>query len=164
MGKSNRMAEHPPVGLVATPDGRAARKATTLEDLAAVVAGVNRFLAYFSGLGAFRDSNTGVAEWLVLEMISTTPNAGPKRLSDVLGIKSQRIVQILDSLTVAGLVRSSAQFDDFGNASTELTDTGRDRMDLLSTALRDQMLNNLQGHRVVNNVANSLHFLTKVAS
>ncbi len=110
-----------------------APKEIRVEDIASVIAVMNRFLSNFSQNPALKNGKVTLADWLVLTMISQKSAGNSKALSKATGVNQQRLKQVLDGLKTAGLV----MFGDSGPKETiEVTNQGRARLDEIGEALQ----------------------------
>jgi len=135
------------------------------EELANVVSGMNRFLARFAGMKAFKDAQLGVADWTLLMILQDKKETTSPMLAWLSGIVVQRVIRILDPLIAAGLVSSVPSTDpEKPNPVLSLTEAGKARLaafnDVLQPLLVKAMANNERGLLAIKN---NLLFLMRVA-
>jgi DNA-binding MarR family transcriptional regulator len=137
-------------------------KETRVEDIASLVAGMNRFLSNFGQHPAFREAKISLAEWLVLSMLAQKSAENSKGLIRILGLSPQRLKQILDLLKNAGLVEIA------GGAPRDavaLSEQGRVVVNTISAALQPQIVGAFKGkERVVPGVDRGLKMLYRAVT
>ena len=106
-----------------------------LEDVAGVVADMNRFLTRLGSLPPFADSKLALAEWLVLLAVKETDNFPVKQLSKKFGIVQQRVNQIVDRLKGSELVSVSGSAENPKLEVVSLTESGRTRLEAMNATL-----------------------------
>jgi DNA-binding MarR family transcriptional regulator len=106
------------------------------EDLAALVAGLSRFMSGLSKLPQFEQAKLGFAEWSVLSILSKGKPFSSAQLMRTLGVSKQRVSQIIDSLKTENLIELSPVAGDARKKLISITSAGTDRMNKLNTSLQ----------------------------
>jgi len=107
-----------------------------VQDLATLVAGLNRFLMRLSNMPAFQEAGLGLAEWSALSLIAGKGDINNRQLANALGVSPQRINQITDTLRGSGLVSASASADDARKKIINITQLGSARLTELDAKLQ----------------------------
>lgn len=136
-------------------------KEPTVADVASVIANMNRFLSIFSQHPVFKNAKLGLAEWLVLEMLSQKSAEDSKSLIKELGLSAQRLKQILEQLRSADLVTLAG---DKPQDAVVLTEQGQTSVDMVAAALQPQISERFKGReRLVPAVDKGLKMLYRAA-
>lgn len=115
---------------------RDASEIDSLEALELLILRANRFVSRLAETEAFLQQDLGVADWLALRALSKSGTETFTGLARTLGVTRQRVKQIADSLKEAGLAEVSASGVDRRKAIVTLSDSGREALANLETALR----------------------------
>jgi DNA-binding MarR family transcriptional regulator len=146
----------------AAPETADAPKEIRVEDIASVIAVMNRFLSNFAQNPALKSSKLALADWLVLTTLSAKTTENSRTLTKVLGLNPQRLKQILDSLKASGLVNIA------GNGpkdAIEVTEQGNATLETIRTAIQPQISDAFKGReRSVVAVERGLKLLLRVAT
>jgi DNA-binding MarR family transcriptional regulator len=146
----------------ATAEAADAPKEIRVEDIASVIAVMNRFLSNFSQNPALKNGKLALADWLVLTMLSEKTAENSRTLAKVLGLNSQRLKQILDSLKVSGLVNITGHGP---KDAIELTEPGKATLQAIKSVIQPQISEAFKGReRSLVAVERGLKFLLRVAT
>jgi DNA-binding MarR family transcriptional regulator len=107
-----------------------------MQDLAALVAGMSRFLTRFANISPFQDTGLGLAEWSALSIIAEHTGINSRQLANILGVSPQRINQVTDSLSTVGCISLKAIVEDARQKIITITPQGRTRLNELNAKLQ----------------------------
>lgn len=119
-----------------------------VQDLATLVAALNRFLMRLSSMPAFQEAGIGLAEWSALSLIATRGDLNNRQLANALGVSPQRVNQITDSLRHSEMISIALSTEDARKKIIAITPAGTARLNELDTKLRPriaQILKNRPG-------------------
>lgn len=109
------------------------------QDLATLVAGLNRFLMRLSNMPAFHEAGLGLAEWSALSLIAERSGINNRQLANVMGVSPQRINQITDSLKGAALIAVASSAEDARKKVISITPAGMARLRELNVKLQHKL-------------------------
>jgi DNA-binding MarR family transcriptional regulator len=123
-------------------DGAAATapREPKIEDIAGVVADMNRFLSRLAGLPPFTEAKLALAEWLVLIAVSQTNGMPVKQLSKMFGIVQLRVNQLVDRLKSGDLVAVTRSEENPRLEIISLTDMGKERLNTVNASLHSILM------------------------
>lgn len=107
-----------------------------VQDLAILVAGMSRFLTRFSALAPFQEAGIGLGEWSALSMIAGKDDITNKQLAHLLGVSTQRVNQITDTLKGADYISSNVAADDGRKKVISITPSGAAQLSQLNAKLQ----------------------------
>src|SRR4051812_42876102 len=99
-----------------------------VQDLAALVAGLNRFLMRLASMPAFQEAGLGIAEWSALSLVANKGQINNRQLAAALGVSPQRINQITDSLRASGVLSIKTSGEDARKKIISITPNGTERL------------------------------------
>lgn len=110
-----------------------------VQDLATLVAALNRFLMRLSTMSAFQEAGLGLAEWSALSVIAEWPGINNRQLANILGVSPQRINQVTDSLRASALVSINSSPTDARKKVISITPAGTRRLHDLNAKLQPKI-------------------------
>lgn len=118
----------------------------TSADLATLIVNMSRLLFGLGGIGPFKSSGMGVAEWVGLSVIAENGSISPRQLARALGVSGQRTQQVAESLGKAGWTSMTKSENDKKNNEIKITEAGSTQISsinaqldsLLAVALKDR--------------------------
>ena len=99
-----------------------------VEDLAALVAGLSRFMTRLSNIPPFKQAGLGLAEWSALSIIAARDGINSRQLANELGVSAQRDNQLADSLKRQELVTQTTSAEDARRKMLSITPEGLRRL------------------------------------
>lgn len=117
-------------------DDAVATNQIDLNDLAAIVTGMTRFITRLSKMAPFEEAGLGLAEWSALSVIANRHGANNRQLAALLGVTAQRVNQITDSLSAAKYITRVQAADDARKKIIAITQLGSDQLDALNRKLQ----------------------------
>jgi DNA-binding MarR family transcriptional regulator len=108
----------------------------SVPDLAALVAGLSRFLSRLASIPPFQEAGLGLAEWSALTIIAGKQGINNRHLAGALGVSAQRVNQITDSLKTMGLIVLNVVPEDARKKVITVTPAGSARLTELNSKLQ----------------------------
>ena len=106
-----------------------------VEDLAALVAGLSRFMTRLSNIPPFKQAGLGLAEWSALSLVAARDGINSRQLANLLGVSAQRVNQLADSLKGQELVTQTTSAEDARRKILLITPEGSRRLAELNQQL-----------------------------